>query len=451
MSDKTKIFKFIFISNFLLFTIALIVLSKIPLEEYEPSIYNSIPLVVWILLLTSVTITISMIIYTLYLRSKNFSFVWKVGYIYLFLIYSFILSLHIIRGYYMYAMIGDPSAHIGVIDDILTSKHLPENLIYPILHVYAVEFIHLTGTDLILLHKYLPLIFGLLSVPFLFVFSKSVLIGKKKQIILAGILCFSFSHSWYLNFTPNHLSVLFFPIVLFAIVKSFFYPSFQWRFIAIIFAILYPPFHQVPTFSILITIFGLFLADKFLPLNARSSINANKKLSIYLFLILFVWGVSWISSFYQWDYTIRNIYALANEDTPTHISSLSAQIENAAEHGFSVVEYILRTNISAIIYISLIFLSMPIVINKSNMNKKSHILPSLYLPMILMLVATIALFFLNLMFGPTRLLFYFIILGTPFIGIILNRLLLYKNIGMFIASILISLILIFSTLGAVAK
>ena len=192
---------------FFLLSVALIITWNTPATGYESSIYWSTPLILWVSVIASVAVGVALVVVAIAKNELEKNFLWKVGFLLVFLSYAICLALFIIRGYYMWAMEGDLSSHIGWTEEILNTGYVPTSIVYPAAHIYLSEIIALIDLDLFFVHKIIPLILGLLCVLFMCALAKTLFV-KNFTYLLVGILSCCLAHNWYLRMTPNILGVI---------------------------------------------------------------------------------------------------------------------------------------------------------------------------------------------------------------------------------------------------
>ncbi len=391
---------------------------------YESSIYTSIPVLLWISVFLLIIVGLVTIMDQIFNDKIYQSNLWFVGLFLIFLSYTICQSLYIVRGYYFWCM-EDPASHVGYVNNILLTGHVPSELFYPILHIYTSQISLLLNTDVITLHKVLPLIFGMLYIPFIYILSKMIF-SEKSQIILSTIAGSTFINGWYLNFTPNGLSNLFFPLLLFLFLKVTSTKDIRWEILIVIMAFFYPIFHPVPAF-----IFIIFLSVQFLPTYTFNKLNnltapITKKepflrFKMTLIILILVWSITWISSFYIWEATIWNTNKLINEGGPTKISELADSISYAQGYGYNVVEQVLKVMGGPLVYVIISIVSFPIIWKERN-NEKLNNLFSFYGPLLFIWLFITIFYFSNLSFSPLRIVTYSTIISTLFVGYFLNYL-----------------------------
>lgn len=428
VDNKIRLIKIMSTICFLLLTIALIIVKNAPATQYEASIYSSTPVSLWFFLVISIIAGFTIIVHQIYTREYENNNLWIIGMALIFLSYAMSLSLYIIRGYYMWNARGDIASHIGWIKQIAIDGHTPSNLIYPITHIYFNEFSQILGTDfgtdLFLLIKLIPLLFGLLYVPFMYIFAKSIL-SDNGQIILATAASSTFVHGWYLTTTPNHLSNLLLPLALFILIKAFTARKIEWEILLIIMIFLYPVFHPVPSLALIIILITLWLPPKVFHLTnneINTDVSGLDRFNVTLLTILFVWAIAWISSFYVWESTIQKVYrSIIAEGGPSHISELADQVASAQGYGYNVYEQILKVMGSTIVYIILALICIPIIWKIIQSNKKIDLIFLLYGPLVALGTFILVLFAFDIIFGPLRMMIYISIITTIFVGFILHE------------------------------
>lgn len=426
---RQSLLKVALIFLFSLLSVALVITWNTPATGYEVSIYRSTPLILWVSLISSVIAGIAIVSESITKNKLDQSYLWKIGFLLIFMSYAICLALFIIRGYYMWCLGGDPATHIGWIKETLTSGHTPIVVIYPITHIYISEIIFMTSLDLVILHKIIPLVFGLLCVVFMHVFARS-LFSHLAEALLASVISCSLAFDWYLNLTPNALANLFFPFTLFLVVRYLQQNSWPWAIALSAVILLYPVFHPVPAIFMGVVFLTLWIPP-ILP-EITSALNGKKRdafkfrgfdsILVRPFLMLMIWFVSWISSFSLWGNTIRSMYqTISLEGEPSKMMDLMDQIKYAQGYGYSVIEVAIRQLWGAIILSILSAISLLLLwrsLSQGRCQNKS--LFSFYGPFGMLAFIIPALYIFNLKFGPLRLVVYVSILGTIFAAYLLT-------------------------------
>ncbi len=415
---------FLLIVSFLLLGISLIITWINPATKYEASIYLSIPAIYWGSLLISLFIGFFIVIKFNFIDEKKIYE--NIGLFLLFIAFASFLSLWIIRGYYLWCS-GDPLEHLGWIKDILFTGHFESENIYPITYIFVAQICDILNIDPIILHKYLPLYFGLLYLVFMYLFAKVIFKDKKKAVIglLVAIIPMG---GWFLNLTPNHLTNLTLPLAFFLVFKYIDNKKYEWCILLIVMCFFITIFHPVPSLALLLMLLALTpplltLVEKAINKFYKSNFKFARMSSIVLAVIALVWFITWVSSFYVWDHTIRNIYTLLTEGAPTKLDALVADAVYAHTYGYSVIEQFLKVYGGLCIYLLLTAIGFILLWKKVKQNKvllTDQKLIMLSIPLTLIIATMGLLYFMNIdLFGPGRLEIYVIILSTLFVGYVL--------------------------------
>jgi hypothetical protein len=434
------------IISFFLLGISLIITWMNPATKYEASIFLSTPVIYWLSLLISLFIGFFLVI------KFNFSDGNKIyknsALILLFVAFASFLSLWIIRGYYLWCS-GDPFDHLGWIKDILFTGHFEREIIYPITHIFLAQICAILNINSIIPHKYIPLYFGILYLIFMYLFARASLTDKKMAIYVLLVAIIPMG-GWFLNLTPNHLANLTLPLAFFLVFKYIDNKKYGWCILLLVMCFFITIFHPVPSLALLLMLLALtppifILMEKIINEFYNCNLKFARMSSIILAIIALIWFITWVSSFYVWDHTIRNIYTLLSEGAPTKLDNLVADAVYAHSYGYSVIEQFFKVYGGLCIYILLTLVGFIFLWKKVKQDK----VPLVY-QRLLMLIVPLAiiigfmgiLYFTNIVgFGPGRLEIYLIMILTLFVGYILFE---YIRRGQCLSrEIIVSLFLVF--------
>jgi len=413
---------------FLLLSVALIITWNTPATGYEASIYRSTPLILWVSLIASVIVGIALVVVAIAKDELEQNFLWKIGFLLVFMCYTICLALFIIRGYYMWCMTGDPASHIGWIKETINAGHVPTSIIYPITHICLSELVFFTGLDLVILHKIVPLTFGLLCVLFMYVLAKA-LFANYGGALLAGVVSCCLTFGWYHNLTPNGLSNMLIPFALFLIIKFLQKREWAWAIPLSAIIILYPVFHVLPAI-----VLGLVLLTLWIPAKLTEAIQNLREKKVHIlkynsedlrlvfpFLLLLSWFIFWISSFQVFGYTIKDIYdTVALEEKETKGAAFLDQISYAQNYGYSAIEQALKVYGVQALLVLLSLLALLLLWREFTVGGQNKPLFSFYGPFFAILFMMGILFIFNLPFGPFRFMIYISMLGTLFTAYLLS-------------------------------
>lgn len=426
--QRQRFQKTILIFLFSLLSVALIITWNTPATGYESSIYWSTPLILWVSVIASVIVGVALVVVSIAKNELEQNSLWKVGFLLVFLCYTICLALFIIRGYHMWCMNGDPASHIGWIKETLNTGHVPTSIVYPITHIYLSEITFFTGLDLVVLHKIVPLIFGVLCALFMYVLAKA-LFSNHGGALLAGVISCCLTFGWYLNLTSNALSNMLIPFALFLTIKFLQKKEWTWAVPLSVIIILYPVFHVLPA-----VVLGLMFLTLWIPAKLVEAIQNLREKKIHLlkcsredfrlvfpFLLLLSWFIFWISFFQVFGYTIKDIYnTVALEEKETNGATFLDQISYAQNYGYSVIEQALKVYGVQGVLILLSLLALLVLWREFTANGQNKSILSFYGPFFATLFMMGILFIFNLPFGPFRFMIYISMLGALFAAYFLS-------------------------------
>jgi hypothetical protein len=426
--------KSILIILFLFLTASLIITWNTPSTGFESSIYNNTPLVLWIAIIFSVIVGISLVILSLSDSNLSSSNLWKYGLLLIFFCYAICLGLFIIRGYYSWNMYGDTSTHLGYINEILRNGYMPETLFYPVTHIFLSGITLLTTLNPLFLAKILPFFYGLLVIFYIYIFVRVI---SSHQIIpiIAVIIACTFPYGYFYGIlTPNFLGNLMIPLALFIMYKYFESDNISWSILFCIILILYPVFHFVPSLFLglcLVIPWMLYTLLDFLNVFKEKNLDVHKLYKIpekivIPFLILLIWNYFWYSFSQPYRLTILDLYRkiFVEEKGPSYYLDLANQVSYAQAYGYSPAEIILKQYGNPIILLILSVLAF-ILLWKTITRKQEQIkIFLLYGPWAIICIILPGLYLFYLYFGPLRLVTYISFLGTIFTACLMSYMLI---------------------------
>lgn len=409
--SASYIIKIIAICSFILVDIGLLFAHDSPATGYEPSIYGSTPVILWISLLVALACGVAIIIFAMYRQLQNKA-IWLTGLLLVLIAYVIGISVYLIRSYYMWAAGGDASTHLLFVKEIIDSGNVSSSLIYPITHILTAELFEFTGIGLLSLEKLIPIYFSLLFILFVYALARSIFNEKGMVYLITVVSCMFLTG--YPNFIPNYLADCLLPIFLFILVKLLDIKKLSWIALAFIMVLLYPVFHIIPSFVVILMTLT-FLASAWI----YNIFNRQKKIGEFIYgllaFLLVLWSTLWITSFDIWHFTIQKAYTLLTWGGASYASSLSGQVTQAQSYGYDVVGYILKSEGNIAIFVLIAIIICPIVWIELH-DKKTGAVLMLYMSILAICAYTVVLYFLNIGFGPLRLLSYISLICTLFVG-----------------------------------
>ncbi len=422
---KERFWKVVLTFLFLLLSIALIVTWSAPATGYESSIYCSTPLILWLILIPSMAVGITLVIILIAQGESNKTVFRSIGVLLVLLGYTICLSLFIIRGYYMWRMPGDPAIHIGWIKETLSTGQTPASLIYPMMHIYLSEFVLIPGLDLVFLHKIVPLIFSVLFVMFMYIFAKT-LFAKSSVWLLVALICCCPVYSWYLQLTPNVLANFFLPIVLYLLYTYIQKRSLTWAIPLITVLLLMPLFHALPTMILVVVFFTLTISvvSSEISMKKLRNLTSTDYTIIWPAFIILIWWIFWMSLFTLFDQQIHSIYeTIVLEQDSSWLRDLADKASYADSHGYNVIEQVVRQLWGQILLLLMSALSLPLIINRRLHGHNWRYVISISLALTITIFSSIFFYLFNLAFTPQRFLFVISLFGTIFTAYLLSYLL----------------------------
>lgn len=431
--------KILAIVCFVLLEIAAVAAWKTPTTGYEPSIYSATPPIFWAAIIISMICGIAIVFSQVMNKGYEHNKRWLIGFLLIFLCFSLCLSLYIIRGYDVWDLGGDAASHIGYVNSIISDGHAPNglfgsDLIYPITHIYTAELSLMLDQGINLLHKLVPLYIGLLFVGFVYVFARGFLPNKGQAILavmISTLVAADYYVPFYMGFMPYLLADFFFPVAIFVVFKYLWTKKVGWGILSFIMLIASMPFHPILTIALAATLAGIWAFEKVLTGMHRfklihiENIDTVRKNHVQPLIILglVVWFVLWISSFEVWGMTVSSLMNLIEFGGSTHASELAAATSSAAEYGYNVLTYFLRTELSILACLAMAAISLPIILRYALKDKKINYMLLMYAPIIAIGALILGFYFMNLGFGPTRLIFYVFMISILFAGYFLFKIL----------------------------
>jgi len=209
--DDKRLSRLIIFIISLVLTLILFVLARTPsATSYEINIYDAYPWYFWTLMIGTLFMGSIIIIFS---NSRDFI---AHGFIIVVVMNVILLALHFFRGYFFYGG-GDIFSHVGWSKDIVEFGNISSTNFYPLQHVLIVNLNQITSISIKTSALLLSIIFYLLFVLSLYVFLRKYSISKFKYGLVFGALLIF--RSQYTYPIPNILSFLFFPLILFLLIK----------------------------------------------------------------------------------------------------------------------------------------------------------------------------------------------------------------------------------------
>lgn len=407
--------------GFALLTAAIWIAWSYPAIEYETSTYTATPLATWACFFLSVLCSITIILGSLY--SKKHNRFWIAGLVLITLCYVFVLSLHVLRGYFFVNLNGDAGTHMGYIKDIMNGWFNYKILPYPITHFLVAGTALFFDIDPIVPARLITPVFGTLYIVFTYLLVKTVL-HNTKAIVLATLVvaCTFFG---LICMTPNNLADFTLPLVLLLIFKGLEQKKWQWKLLLLIVLAIIPLFHQVTAIAAIIALATTILVYAY---------QERRVAFFYLAILgLFLsWFIIW-----QWTPLLNNLGAVGATVSPimeasvygmpssdSQIDRIFTMIRFVNQHGYNAaMEIFKRYGITmALLVLSLAIL--PFVLRK-----KDWKLSSLYASLVAIVIIFLVLLFTGVFADPFRFLPYMLMISAIFAGLIMQVFMKSKKVA----------------------
>lgn len=364
-----------------------------PAKGYELSIYDSTPLITWILIFASITGGLIIIVHQIYTQEYKKSHFWRIGFLILVLYRVLLLYLPHIRGYITWR--GDILSHIGLLNEIIFRGHFTNENFYPVIHTLPAEIISVTGMS-----SFTGWIFVNSALCIIYIFSiyllARIILPKREQQLLTVALVTTADPiiGW-----PS-MSVFLFPLLFFFYYKRL-SPTF--RIVFTMFLILYPFTHVLSSSMAIIVMLIIESSKKaFSIINHKTGIIPVQypTFSLTPIIIELVILLPWMLSFYSFHNNLRLLWSQIQTGAgPDVLGGIGSQLDKIDIHGFEFVRLLFMTYGIKIIFIIFSFIATYIVIKQIRSGSIKN--------------ETQALFSLLNVFLFTAFLYFLYLLGAP--------------------------------------
>jgi len=423
----------------ILVAVGLVLAWNSPALQFEASIYSATPLLVWVFFIFSMVCGFDIIVQQVYTREYQRNNYWVVGLLLVMLPWITILLLPAIRGYLLSGNL-DSLVHLGRTSIIQQTGHVGEQNPYPIMHIFVAQISQILGVERIVLFRFIPALFNVLYVVFMFLLARRILPDKGQAILVtaaATVVTFPIGHM-----IPWTLASLTLSLAIFLFVKGCGLQPARlrspFRILLIFMLLLLPVFHILAAFG-----FGLLLVSIWLPgkiwkkwSGHPTFVSGNIKYITVACIILLVWTVAWISEFGVWESATTNLQIAAADSiqipsetwiTPqeiemaqghSHLQILIRSILYARSYGYNVAAQFFRVYGISAAYLALALFALSILKRRRRVNPELGALFCWYGPLIAFAVAIITLYLSNLPAWPNRLVRPMTMVSSIFVGFV---------------------------------
>lgn len=453
---KYKIVKIFFISVFCLIALSALLAWSTPAIGYEVSIYSSTPQLFWVFTYSVMLTSFGLTCFFLQQDKSEASLYLKLCLIAIYLCYILINALFIIRGYYTWNMTGDTASHLGWTKDLMLEGHIPEHLFYPFLHIFLAELVNITQLDLVILHKFVPVIFGALFVPFMYVLAQSVFPKRHIGPFLIALMSCGFILPCTI-LAPNMNSNLIFPLMLMVYVITLRSSSRGYVILLSLVLIAAAIFHPITAFVLGLLIFSVFISRVLVNRDNKDlnlELLLKNRANLFAILLLGIWYFFWLLQFRYFGMTISNMHDSITQEVEVQYTVIGQAIENASTVGNNPIIEIIKRYGQQILVISLSSIGLASLFYHEHSSKHYYTLRMLGIPFLVIMVFMIAMVAAMGFVMAKRYLSYIMIIGVLFCAYLtislLNRMNEKRNLSSITPVIMvIGVICIVITLGFV--
>jgi hypothetical protein len=316
--------------------------------------------------------------------------------------------------------------HVGLTNYILSFHHYTPGNYYPIAHLFTAEMSYVLGIQVKDLYGYIPLIFDVVFLIFIYLFSKE-LVSSGKALAGVAIIVTATGILFLTNFyTPNSLADLYLAFVLYLFLKSSRSGTTPWKVLFMLVVFLYPPFHPVPSLALLVIMITITLPNLIPAIFKRRGANSVPGAFTFRYpviLFLLAWAIFWFSNTAMWRFTVNNLWTYFSNGGINQFTTLSQQVQYAQQYQYSVLGQFLKVYGVLLLSLLIAIISLPSIIKKSFYNTEHKNLLSLYGPVPIFALFIVVFYFLNLVFSPLRLTTFITLICVILAGFGLNALL----------------------------
>ncbi len=441
---------------FTLLVLAVIILKNTPVAGYEASIYPHTPALVWVILVFTLVCGGGIIIHQVYTGKENSSYLWLFGLIIVMVSCGILFTVPALREYALYGR-GDALTHLGRVQNLADYWVLEKNY-YPGFYIINTLLFKVLNIEPALLFAYLPAVYVVLFLPFLYLFARAVL-PKKGQAILATFAgTFVLTSSSVVSIGPNGQANMLMPMLFFLCVIYLGREPARFRtrlrYLLIVTIPWLPILHPLPAFMTLLFMLTLWLpAGLFNFIRGRGnkrlvpqSYKVFKPVTLMLLILFASWmyysgglvsgesritsavtdpGVSHVTTQSTGPVTTQNdVLEVRIKSTGLkELDGLLREIAVARHYGYGIWDQFFKRFGELLLFIIVMAACVPLLIKKLPSNKELGKLFSLYgLPLICLPFIGLLLW-IDSPFGFGRVFFYVTVIGAVFAGYALDELL----------------------------
>lgn len=308
-----------------------VVLVVPPADNYEMSLYNSYPVLLWLFVVAALVFGSVAILASARMPGDR---AWAFGLAVLLVTNLLLLMMPYIRGYLMYGR-ADSLTHLGFVRDIATSGGIAGN-IYPPMHVLTLALAEATGSEPSTVAMFVPVVFS--GVYFGAMFYLLVYLFDSRQQVLFGapFVALPVLRYAHVGFRPFDLSVMLLPLALYAFVKSQRHPTAPVRLTFVVTLVGLLLYHPLTAFFT-VGVFLIYLAARHAPRITRRHASPTNLFSLSAAVFL-VWYSNFSGIILRFDRVYSTVLGPVEGEAP--LDSFSDTATEAAPELIDVARVI---------------------------------------------------------------------------------------------------------------
>ncbi|VVB89745.1 Uncharacterised protein [uncultured archaeon] len=299
----------------------LIILKKYTPIGYKIDLYSQLPPTFWYGLLIVYFICCILIL----TEWKKFKIV---GIITLFINYCLLFYIPYAFGYYVLGR-DDEISHLGEINNIILTGNFDPSDIYPATHIIFSSTSMISGIPPNILSIILPLVFSIIFVYGIFIFSKLYINNTKIMHIIIPCSFIYYLGHFHFSIVPNYLFFILIPLILFILSKYLTLKTFSYSFILMLFVLILPFGH--PFIFIYLFLIFIFLELYMLIKGKHKKILNMILISICTFITWFIYNRYYLSSFRAVYHSFKNSITM---------SVMAETLEKTSKIQLEMIEFI---------------------------------------------------------------------------------------------------------------
>lgn len=213
-----RLIKIAAIVSFLLILVAIVQTMGVPpATTYDISIYDALPAGFWICILAALFISHFAILIAVISKEEGGS--WASGFLAIIVANCVLLSVPLIRGYFIYGA-QDEASHIGWVKDVLITGNIGQTDYYPLMHIHGAIINLLSNIPLSLMIIITPVLFSLFFILAFHLLSREVFVHKG-EVLLATMFSSIMIFQWIqYSYAPYSQSFLLIPFGIYLLLKG---------------------------------------------------------------------------------------------------------------------------------------------------------------------------------------------------------------------------------------